>query len=116
MNTYAVAHLRSVNQGTEVVRYLELIDATLEPFGGRFVIHGGNPEVLEGEWPGDLIVIEFPDRDSATAWYESEAYQEILPLRTENAEGSALIIEGVPPEHRATDVLGAAGAPTDRSA
>jgi uncharacterized protein (DUF1330 family) len=105
MNAYAIAHLRSVDQNQEILRYLERIDATLEPFGGRFIVHGGQADVREGEWPGDLIVIEFPDRNSATGWYESPAYQEILPLRTDNSEGAAIIIEGVPRDHRAPDVL-----------
>ncbi len=107
MNAYAVAHLRSVDVGPDIVRYLERIDDTLEPFGGRFIIHGGENDVLEGDWPGDLIVIEFPDRAGATGWYESPAYQEILPLRTDNSEGAAIIVDGVPSDHRATDVLSA---------
>ena len=105
MTAYAIAHLRSVRVGPDIVRYLERIDATLEPFGGRFVVHGSAIDVREGEWPGDVIVIEFPDRDSATRWYESAEYQQILPLRTRNAEGSAILVDGVSPEHRATDVL-----------
>ena len=107
MNAYAVAHLRSVDVGPDIVRYLERIDDTLEPFGGRFIIHGGENDVLEGDWPGDLIVIEFPDRASATGWYESPAYQEILHLRTDNSDGAAIIVDGVPSDHRATDVLSA---------
>lgn len=105
MTAYAIAHLRNVQLGQDIARYLEEIDATLEPFEGRFLVHGAQPEVLEGEWPGDLIVIEFPDRDRATRWYRSPAYQEILPLRTENSDGSAIIVDGVSPDHRATDVL-----------
>jgi uncharacterized protein (DUF1330 family) len=62
---YGVGHLRDVVVGPEIVEYLERIDATLEPFGGRFIIHGAHPEVLEGSWRGDLIVIEFPDLDHA---------------------------------------------------
>jgi uncharacterized protein (DUF1330 family) len=107
MNAYAVAHLRSVDVGPDIVRYLERIDDTLEPFGGRFIIHGGQNDVLEGDWPGALIVIEFPDRASATGWYESPAYQEILHLRTDNSDGAAIIVDGVPSDHRATDVLSA---------
>jgi uncharacterized protein (DUF1330 family) len=85
MPEYAVAHLREVTMGPPIVEYLERIDATLEPFAGRFVVHGGEVEVLEGAWPGHLIIIEFPDRERARAWYESSAYQEILPLRTNSA-------------------------------
>jgi uncharacterized protein (DUF1330 family) len=108
MNAYAIAHLHSVRVGPEIVQYLERIDATLAPFGGRFIVHGGPTDVREGELPGDLIVIEFPDRERAAAWYESPEYQEILPLRTRNAEGVAVLVDGVPADHRATDVLEAA--------
>ena len=105
MTAYAIAHLHSVRVGPDIVQYLERIDATLAPFGGRFIVHGGPVDVREGEVPGDMIVIEFPDRERATAWYESPAYQEILPLRTDNAEGTAVLVDGVPADHRATDVL-----------
>ena len=101
MAAYAIAHLRSVDVGPDVVEYLEKIDATLEPYDGRFLVHGGRLEVLEGEWPGTVVVVEFPDRERATAWYESPAYQEILPLRTENAAGSAVVVAGVGPGYRA---------------
>lgn len=105
MSAYAVAHLRKVAMGPAVVEYLKRIDATLAPFAGRFLVHGGEIEVLEGAWPGHLIVIEFPDRARASAWYASPAYQAILRLRTDNAEGDAIIAEGVSDGHRATDVL-----------
>jgi hypothetical protein len=41
-------------------------------------------------------VIEFPDRDAAVRWYESPAYQAILPLRTNNIDGATLVFDGVP--------------------
>ena len=65
MTAYAVAHLRSVDQNAEIVDYLRRIDATLDPFEGRFVVHGVLPEVLEGDWPGVLVVIGFPDLAAA---------------------------------------------------
>jgi uncharacterized protein (DUF1330 family) len=105
MPAYAVAHMRSVNIGPAIVEYLERVDATLEPFGGRFLVHGGKAEVLEGSWSGHLIVIEFPDRARAKAWYESPAYQEILRLRTDNSESDTFFVDGVSEGHRATDVL-----------
>jgi uncharacterized protein (DUF1330 family) len=105
MPAYAIAHLRSVDVGPEIVEYLDRIDATLEPFGGHFVIHGATPEVREDEFPGTIVVIGFPDRAAATAWYDSPAYQAILPLRTEHSDGTAFIIDGVKPRHRAPDAL-----------
>ena len=105
MPAYAIGHLRTVAMGPAIVEYLERIDATLAPFEGRFIIHGARAEVMEGDFIGDLIVIEFPDRDRARAWYDSPAYQAILPLRTDNADGDVLLIEGVDDTHVATDVL-----------
>jgi uncharacterized protein (DUF1330 family) len=105
MTAYAAAHLREVVMGPEIVEYLQRIDTTLAPFGGRFLVHGGEVDVLEGDWDGDLIVIEFPDREKARAWYASAAYQDILQLRTRNSEGDVILARGVPRGHRATDVL-----------
>ena len=58
-------------------------------------------QVLEGEWPGTVVVVEFPDLAAAHAWYASPAYREILPLRTDNIEGSTLIVDGVAPGYDA---------------
>ncbi len=81
------------------MEYLERIDATLKLFGGRFIVHGDEVDVLEGSWQGALIVIAFPDLGRARAWYASPAYQEILPLRTGNLVGDAVLVQGVSPEH-----------------
>jgi uncharacterized protein (DUF1330 family) len=106
MQWYAVGILRDVRMGPPIREYLEQIDATLAPFGGHFVVHGGEMEMLEGENPGTLIVIEFPDHERARQWYSSPAYRKILPLRTENSVGTVFLAEGVDRTHRATDVLG----------
>jgi hypothetical protein len=44
--------------------------------------------------------------DGAQAWYESPAYQAILPLRTRNIEGSTLIVDGVAPGYDAAHTAG----------
>ena len=105
MTTYGLGLLQDVRMGPPIVEYLERIDATLAPYDGRFIVHGGQMEMLEGTNPGVLIVIEFPDADRAREWYASPAYQEILPLRTENAESTIFLVDGVGRDHRATDVL-----------
>ena len=107
MPAYAIAHLRSVDVNADIVEYLERIDATLQPYDGRFVVHGGEMTVLEGEFPGNIVVIEFPDRAGAEAWYASPAYREILPLRTRNSDGAVVIVDGVEPGHRAPEVIAA---------
>ncbi len=112
MSAYAIANIQSITIGPAIVEYLERIDATLAPYDGRFLIHGDPADVREGQFTGDLIAIEFPDRDRAEGWYGSAAYGDIKSLRTDNSEGWVILIDGVLPEHRATDILTAGRATT----
>ncbi|MEV8373897.1 DUF1330 domain-containing protein [Kribbella sp. NPDC056861] len=105
MTHYAIANLRNVQLNDAIVEYLRRIDATLAPFDGHFIVHGGEPELIEGRWDGTLIVIEFPGYEQARGWYDSAAYREILPLRTGNSDGVAMLLAGVDRDHLATDVL-----------
>ncbi|OON81447.1 DUF1330 domain-containing protein [Streptomyces tsukubensis] len=96
MTAYAIAHLRPGDPHDDIVTYMETIQATMEPFGGRFAVHGATHRTLEGNWPGAVVVVAFPDMGRAAAWYESDAYQEILPLRTRHMDGDVILVEGVP--------------------
>ncbi|MET9361794.1 DUF1330 domain-containing protein [Streptomyces sp. NPDC006632] len=99
MSAYGFAHLRSRRNHPDVIEYLQRIQATLDPFVGRFVIHGPPTEVVEGAWPGSMVLIEFPGLDEARAWYGSPAYQAIVHLRTDHIEGDLVLIEGVAPAY-----------------
>ena len=100
MTGYVLARLNT--PGTvqpEVFEYLERIQATMGPFGGRFLIHGGAVDVCEGGWSGDVILLGFPTPQHARDWYGSAAYQQIKHLRSDHIGGDVVLIEGVPPDH-----------------
>ncbi|MFG2090483.1 MULTISPECIES: DUF1330 domain-containing protein [unclassified Spirillospora] len=102
MTAYALAHLRPpAPLHDDVFIYMERIQASLDPFGGRFLVHGSDPEVMEGPVDGSYVLVEFPDIDKARAWYESDAYQAILPMRTDNMEGTAVLLHGVADDYDA---------------
>ncbi|WP_327353815.1 DUF1330 domain-containing protein [Streptomyces sp. NBC_01304] len=101
MTYYVVAHLREVRPHEEILVYIERMQSTLDPFGGRFLTHGMDVEVIEGDWPGHLVMVGFPDETSAKAWYASDAYQEILPMRTNHIDGDLVMIQGVDPDYDA---------------
>lgn len=108
MSAYGFAYLWNVDVGPGIVEYLQRIDETLAPFGGRFIAHGGTIEHLEGSLPeGAAIILEFPDLARARDWYASPAYAAIKALRTDNAEGHLFLVDGVSADHKATDVLAA---------
>ena len=109
MPAYAIANLTNVDFNQDIVTYLQRIDETLAPFGGRFIVHGATPDVLEGEWADNTVVVAFDDLEHAYGWYHSPAYQEILPLRTENSEGATIIVDGVGENYRAASLPGQVG-------
>jgi uncharacterized protein (DUF1330 family) len=77
---YAIAYVRAVAFGAEIIQYMREIDATLTPFDGELVVHGGRKRPMEGEWDGDIVIIRFPDYAPALRWYDSADYRHILPI------------------------------------
>ena len=75
--------------------YRERSGATVEQHGGRFLVRGGDPQTVEGDWaPSRIVVLEFPSEEQARAWYDSAEYQEILPIREANATSRAVLVQG----------------------
>lgn len=79
--------------------YSRQVPATLEPFGGRFIVRGSTTASLEGAWPSPrMVILEFPSVEQAKAWHASPAYQAILPIRQRNARTDFLVVaEGYDP-------------------
>ncbi len=71
------------------------MEATVRPYGGTWLAQGP-ADVIEGAWPGSVVLMAFPSRDAATAWYNSSAYQAIRPLRTLNAISDLIFIDQLP--------------------
>jgi uncharacterized protein (DUF1330 family) len=102
MPAYVIAHLRAADPHQDIAEYMERITATFEPYGGRFLVHGTQHEVKEGDWPGHVVMIGFPDIAQARAWWDSPAYQEIVPLRSRHIQGDIIVVEGVPQDYDST--------------
>lgn len=97
--TYLINHLRIPGNvpNDEGLSYLAQVEATVAPYGGRWLAQGQG-DVVEGAWPGSVVLMEFPDRAAAMAWYHSADYQAILPLRTRNAVSDIILIDALPEE------------------
>ena len=60
---------------------------TAERFGGVMKICGGRVEVIVGDWmPKNLLVMEFPDKDSLDAWTSSEDYADLIEVVSQSAD------------------------------
>jgi uncharacterized protein (DUF1330 family) len=97
MSAYVIGHM-TVHDPDGYGRYTARVPGTLAPHGGEFVVRGGPTTVVEGDLPhARHVVIRFPDRAAAEAWYNSAAYQEIVPVRQAHATGVLMIVDGHSP-------------------
>ncbi len=93
MKAYVIA-AETVNDQVMFDAYRKEVPVTLAPFGGSFVVRGGRLTSIEGEWPHPrLVIIEFPSRGAAEAWYASDAYKEIVSLRHKSSVGNLVIVD-----------------------
>jgi uncharacterized protein (DUF1330 family) len=83
-------------------RYRELAAPAIAKFGGRYLVRGARPEVVEGDdWapPGaedqQLIVAEFPSSEAIHAWYASPEYAEAFAYRHRAVRRRLLFADGV---------------------
>jgi uncharacterized protein (DUF1330 family) len=96
MKAYVIA-TETVNDEATFEKYRVEVPRTVEAFGGRFVVRGGDISVLEGEWKHPrLVVIEFPSRVAAQEWYNSPGYQKVIGLRLKSTTGNLVIVDGPP--------------------
>jgi uncharacterized protein (DUF1330 family) len=64
--------------------------------GGRYLVRGGDIEVLEGDPPASrTVVLEFRSREAALAWYRSSEYTEIRKIRDGAALARMYVVDGV---------------------
>lgn len=94
MSAYIIARITVTNL-QDYQSYASQTVATAEKFGGRFLVKGGAQEVLEGNCPDRHVIIEFPDRATALAWYGSDAYRRILPLALNSSERDIVLVDGI---------------------
>lgn len=80
MTSLIIVDLTPIDK-TILTEYSALAAETLKPFNGHFIAKG-QIETLHGDNAHPMkAVIEFPDKESAKNWYNSPAYQAIIPLR-----------------------------------
>jgi uncharacterized protein (DUF1330 family) len=76
--------------------YKEAVAPNIASAGGRYIVRGGNPEVLEGQPPTRrTVILEFPSRQAALDWYHSDSYQEIRTLREDSARATIYVVDEV---------------------
>ena len=84
-----------VTNPTAYEPYRTRVLATVEKFGGRFLVRGGEPKAIEGGgFASRVIIIEFDSQEQAMNWYHRPEYQTIVPIRQANSTTRAAYLTG----------------------
>jgi len=95
MAAYVIAEVEVRNADSYAAAYSQHVRATIEQYGGRFLVRGGTVDVVEGDWdPPRLVILEFESMERARAWYDSGEYQAILPGRQQHARSNVIMVQG----------------------
>lgn len=90
---YVVAEVAIHDADAFMRDYAPKVAGTLEPYGGRFLT-SGKLTALEGKVPQRFVIIAFDSVEKARGWYNSPAYQQLVPIRQKTATTTLFIAEG----------------------
>lgn len=92
---YVIAQI-TVHDKDSYAEYIKQVLPTIEVFGGKFLVRGGQSESFEGTPPGDRnVIIRFPSYQAAQDWYHSDEYAPAKKMRMGASSSVQTIVEGV---------------------
>jgi uncharacterized protein (DUF1330 family) len=95
MAAYVVLNI-DVTDPDRYAGYAQAAAATVDQFGGKYLVRGGKAEALEGSAnPRRVVILEFPTLGRAKAWWTSAEYSGPKLLRANTARSDTFIVEGV---------------------
>lgn len=94
MNGYLILDLSIKNIET-FMEYIEKIPAFIKKHGGRYIIQGVEPEVMEGDWhPERVVVLEFPSSEKAKEFLQDPEAQSLFAIRHKATISKLILAEG----------------------
>jgi uncharacterized protein (DUF1330 family) len=95
MKYYAVAEIDITDPGW-IQEYVEHTTRLVEQHGGRYLARTPHLEKIEGgrRPPQISLIIEWPSKEAAMAFYDSEAYEPYRESRRSGSTGEFLLVAG----------------------
>ncbi len=85
----------SINDFSLFKEYIDKIPTFIEKHGGRYIVQGVEPEVMEGDWhPERVVVLEFPTKDIAKGFLADPDAQPLFSIRHNTTESKLILVEG----------------------
>lgn len=97
MSAYVISEVE-VRDASAMEAYRALAAQTIAQYGGRYLVRGGDAEIVEGgPPPKTVIIVEFPSMERLREWYASPEYAEALKHRRTALDRRLVFVEGTVP-------------------
>lgn len=64
--------------------------------GGEYLVRGGQPEAIEGDWrPSRIVLFRFPDRRAIHAFLNDPDYAELKAIRERATRSRIVAVDGI---------------------
>jgi uncharacterized protein (DUF1330 family) len=94
MSVYVMARI-NIHDRSGYSNYIAGFMAVFARFNGKLLSVDERPELLEGAWDVTrTVLMEFPTRSDAMAWYRSREYQDLAKLRLAASEADIVLVQG----------------------
>lgn len=95
MPAYVIANVEVTDPG-RYETYKSLAEVAIAAHGGRYLVRGGDSNVVEGAFPGSrFVILEFPDRTTAETFVQSPEYDRARAARAGAAAMNMVVVEGL---------------------
>ena len=77
------------------MEYVEKIPAFIKKHNGKYLVEGVRPDVIEGEWqPETLVLLEFETKEDAKNFLSDAEVKELFTIRHKNSKGNLILVNG----------------------
>ncbi len=96
MPAYVIGRVE-VRDPSWLEEYGPKVQALVQKHGGRYLVRGGEMEVVEGTLPPSsvMVVLEFPSMEQARSWYHDPEYAPLIKLRQSGSDTDLILVEGL---------------------
>jgi len=96
MTAYVICEIKIKDHDQYARELVPTFVATHKEYGGRLLARTGEPATFAGMPPGGrVVVVEFPDVDTARRWWNSAAVKAAVDRRDALRINSAVAVEGI---------------------
>jgi uncharacterized protein (DUF1330 family) len=76
--------------------YRTAVPDIISAYGGRILVRGGDAQPLDGTVPHRRrVIVEFDSPEAVKTFYNSDAYQAVLPIRLSASNGFVCLLTGM---------------------